>query len=85
MNILGISGSLRAGSYNTALLHAAAAAAPVGMVIECYDRLRDLPPYDQDSDIDPPPEPVADLRRRIRAADGCSSLPPSTTTASPGC
>lgn len=70
MNILGISGSLRAGSYNSALLRAARKVAPADMDIDIYDRLRAIPPYDADLDTETPPEPVVDLRTRVRVADG---------------
>ena len=44
IRILGISGSLRSGSHNTALLRAAALTLPSGAELEVYDGLRDLPP-----------------------------------------
>lgn len=84
MKIVGISGSLRAGSYNTALLRSAVAAAPAGTTIEEYARLRDVPPYDQDTDAGVPPEPVADLRARLRAADGVLIATPEYNYGVPG-
>jgi len=84
VRILGISGSLRAASYNTALLRAAVSLAPEGMTIEVYDRLRDIPPYDQDLDTGSLPEPVADLRRRIVAADGLLIATPEYNYGVPG-
>lgn len=84
MNILGLSGSLRAGSHNTALLRAAASIAPNGMSIELYGGLRELPPYDQDLDTDPAPEPVADLRRRVGEADGLLIATPEYNYGVPG-
>ena len=53
IRILGLSGSLRSGSHNTALLRAAALSLPSGAELEVYDGLRDLPPYDADLDVDP--------------------------------
>lgn len=67
INILGISGSLRAGSYNTALLRAAAELLPAGMKLEITD-LAGLPLFNQDEE-NPFPAAVADLRARIAAAD----------------
>ena len=52
MRILGLSGSLRRGSLNTALLRAAAQSLPSGVELEVYDGLRDLPHYDSDIDVD---------------------------------
>lgn len=71
LKILAISGSLRANSHNTALLHAARKLDPGGLEIEVYDRLREIPPYD--FDLDTPgarPAVVQELRDRITAADG---------------
>ena len=49
MRVLAVSGSLRAGSYNTLLLEEAAAAAPAGVELELFDSslLGELPAYDQ--------------------------------------
>ena len=62
MKILAVSGSLRAGSYNTQLLRAAADAAPAGVEVELWEGIGDLPLYDQDLDGSAPPEPVRRLR-----------------------
>ena len=40
MRILAVSGSLRADSYNSSLLRAASDAAPEGVEVELFDRLR---------------------------------------------
>ena len=63
MRVLGISGSLRRDSYNTALLrHAGELFEAQGAEFEIYEGLRDIPHYDEDSDTDQAPEAV----RRIR-------------------
>ncbi len=69
MNILGISGSLRAASFNTALLHAAQELAPAGMSIVIH-RLHDLPLFDQDVEDQGDPESVVALKQAIDQADG---------------
>ena len=69
MNILGISGSLRQASFNTALLHAAQELAPAGMNITIH-RLHDLPLFDQDVEEQGDPAPVTALKDAIDAADG---------------
>ena len=69
MNILGISGSLRAASFNTALLHAAQELAPPDMRIAIH-RLHDLPLFDQDVEEQGDPAPVRALKDAIAAADG---------------
>jgi chromate reductase len=53
MKILGVSGSLRADSHNTALLRCAARHLPEGVELEVWDGLRGVPPYDEDDDVDP--------------------------------
>jgi len=69
MNILGISGSLRAASFNTALLHAAQELAPAGMAIVVH-HLHDLPLFDQDVEEQGDPVPVKALKDAVEAADG---------------
>ena len=84
LTFLGISGSLRAGSHNSALVAAAAELAPPGITVQRYGRLRDIPPYDADQDGPAPPEPVADLRARIAAADGLLIATPEYNSSMPG-
>lgn len=82
--ILAISGSLRAASHNTALLHAAQKH-NAGLDIEIYDNLREIPPYDLD--LDNPadrPAAVTDLRERIAAADGLLIATPEFNYSIPG-
>lgn len=69
MNVLGISGSLRQASFNTALLHAAQELAPAGMNIVIH-RLHDLPLFDQDVEEQGDPAPVAEFKAAIERADG---------------
>ena len=82
--VLGISGSLRAGSYNSALLRAAVERAGDDLVIDVYDGLRELPPYDADLDTDEPPAEVAALRRAVTGADGLLIATPEYNYSVPG-
>jgi len=66
MKILGISGSLRKNSYNTAALRAAHELLPQGVTLEIGD-LSSIPMYNED--IEPFPPAVQALRERIAAAD----------------
>jgi chromate reductase len=84
MKILGISGSLRAASYNTALLRAAAELAPSGVELEIYDELETLPPYNEDKDVDVPAAEVATLRERIGSADAVLFATPEFNGTIPG-
>jgi chromate reductase len=67
IHVLGISGSLRRNSYNTALLRAAAELMPPEMTLEIFD-LSHLPMFTQDSEK-PFPDPVVDLRTKLAQAD----------------
>lgn len=65
--VLGVSGSLRRGSYNTALLRAADEMLPAGMRLEVFD-LSPLPMFNQDTEV-PLPGPAATFRARLAQAD----------------
>jgi len=82
-SVLGISGSLRVGSYNSALLHAAVDVAPAGMTIDIV-RLNDIPVYNEDVRAQGWPEAVATLRRRISAADAILIATPEYNYSVPG-
>jgi chromate reductase len=69
IKIAAFAGSLRAASYNRALLRAAQALAPQGMTIEVFD-LAGVPLYNADVEGQGEPEGVAALKAAIRAADG---------------
>jgi chromate reductase len=84
VRILGLSGSLRRASHNTALLRAAAMTLPSGVELEVFDGLRDLPHYDEDMDVQPAPEPVARLREALSAADGVLIATPEYNGSIPG-
>jgi chromate reductase, NAD(P)H dehydrogenase (quinone) len=84
MRILGISGSLRGGSQNTMLLRAAAELAPDGVELEIYDGLKDIPPYDEDDDVEPAPAAVAEFRDAIAAADAVVFSTPEYNSSVPG-
>jgi chromate reductase len=85
VRILAVSGSLRAGSYNTALARTAAELAPAGVDIELYEGLASLPPYDADlDDRDEAPPSVDELRNRIRAADALLVVTPEYNGSIPG-
>ncbi len=68
MKVLGISGSLRKASFNTALLREAAALAPDGVTVEIVD-ISGLPLYDGDVEAAGMPPAVDAFKAAIRAAD----------------
>jgi chromate reductase len=85
MRVLGLVGSLRAGSMNRALMDAAREMAPaLGMEIEVFGRLREVPPYDADVDAQGDPEPVAALKAAIRGADALLIASPEYNYSVPG-
>jgi chromate reductase len=69
LRVIGLSGSLRRGSYNTAALRAARKLAPSGMSIEIMS-LAEVPLYNEDVKQVGFPPAVNDLRAAVRAADG---------------
>ncbi|HEU4703675.1 MAG TPA: NADPH-dependent FMN reductase [Conexibacter sp.] len=84
MRVLGLSGSLRRGSHNRALLRAAAAVLPPGAELVEWDRIAELPAYDEDLDAAPAPEPVRALREAIAAADAVLIATPEYNASMPG-
>src|SRR5712671_5385828 len=84
MNVLAISGSLRAASHNTALLRAAAELAPEGTEVVLYTGLDRLPPYNEDHDNDEPPFEVVRLRDAIGSADAVLLATPEFNGTLPG-
>jgi len=84
MRILAISGALRSGSSNTALLRAAAEEAPAGVELVLWDGLREIPPFDQDDDLVPGPTAVEALRDAVREADAVLFATPEYNSSVPG-
>jgi chromate reductase len=83
MKILGLSGSLRKGSFNTALLRAAIELAPPGMTIEEHS-LAAIPMYDDDLRQAGYPAPVQALRQAVAAADALLFVTPEYNYSIPG-
>ena len=83
LSVLGIAGSLRAGSYNRALLRAARELAPAGIEVTPFD-LRPIPMYDGDAEREGDPEPVTALKHAIKAADGLLVVTPEYNYSIPG-
>jgi chromate reductase len=82
--IIGISGSLRRGSYNAALLRAAAQQAPAGTVVDVVS-IREIPLYDGDLESEKGlPDAVTTLKDRIAAADGLLLATPEYNASIPG-
>jgi len=85
MSVLGISGSLRRDSHNTALLQAAGEVAKeLGAEFEVFDGLKAIPPYDEDDDVGRGPDAVARLREAIAGADAILFATPEYNSSIPG-
>ncbi len=84
MRVLGISGSLRRDSYNTKLLRAAEELFPSMAEVELWEGLKEIPPYDEDDDVEPAPAAVAALRGAIAGADAVLFVTPEYNSSIPG-
>jgi chromate reductase len=83
MRVLGISGSLRAGSWNTTLLRAAETLLPLGAALCLYEDLKSVPPFDEDDEPRARPA-VTRLRREIAEADALLIATPEYNGSPPG-
>lgn len=84
MRVLGISGSLREESHNSALLRAAAERLPAGAELVRFERLREIPPYDEDAEVQGVPDSVRELREAIAGADAVLVATPEYNHSIPG-
>jgi chromate reductase, NAD(P)H dehydrogenase (quinone) len=83
MKVLGISGSLRRGSYNSALLRAAQRLMPAEATLEIAS-IRGIPLYDADVEAQGIPAAVNQLKEAIVAADGVLLTTPEYNNGLPG-
>ncbi|KQZ62556.1 NADPH-dependent FMN reductase [Sphingopyxis sp. Root1497] len=82
--LLGISGSLRTGSFNTALLRNAAGLVPEGVSLDIRT-LHGIPLYDADAEAASGlPDAVVDLKEAIASADGVILATPEYNNGIPG-
>ncbi|MDI1240795.1 MAG: NAD(P)H-dependent oxidoreductase [bacterium] len=82
ISILGISGSLRKGSFNSGALRAAVDLCPDEAQIEVFD-IASIPSFNQDEDQDPPAI-IQEFKDRIRAADAILFATPEYNYSIPG-
>ncbi len=83
MHILGISGSLRKQSLNTAALRACGELLPPDVTMSIVD-LALIPVYNEDLRVQGLPEPVQHVREQIRAADALVIATPEYNFSIPG-
>ncbi|HXD53812.1 MAG TPA: NAD(P)H-dependent oxidoreductase [Solirubrobacteraceae bacterium] len=83
MRILGLSGSLRRDSHNTRLLRGAGSLLPEGVELVVFDRLGEIPLFNEDDEQTPPAAVIA-LKEAIAAADGVLVATPEYNHSIPG-
>ena len=81
--VIGISGALRQGSFNAALLRAAKELAPAGLDIDIAS-IRGIPLYDYDIEVQGLPAAVTQLKDAIVAVDGVLLVTPEYNNSIPG-
>jgi chromate reductase len=82
--VCGIAGSLRQGSYNRALLQAAQELAPEGVEVRIFDRMAEIPLFNQEVEAGGDPEPVQALKQAIGEADALLIATPEYNHGVPG-
>jgi chromate reductase, NAD(P)H dehydrogenase (quinone) len=83
IKLLGISGSLRRGSYNALLLRAATQLMPPDSMLEVAS-IRGIPLYDADVEAQGFPPTVVQLKEAVAAADGVLLVTPEYNNSIPG-
>ncbi len=83
MKIVGISGSLRSGSFNTKLLQCAQSNMPPGIDLEIVN-ISNIPLYNGDIDSETKPESVKSLLKTIGECDGILIATPEYNYSIPG-
>ncbi len=76
IKVLALVGSLRAASLNRQLAQVAAEVAPEGAVVEVFDRLGELPFYNEDLDNESVPAVVSELRALAGGSDAVLAVTP---------
>jgi len=84
IKVLVLLGSLRAQSINRQLVELAVETAPDGVELKLFDRLGELPFYNEDIDNENVPEPVVALRRAAAEADAALVVTPEYNGSIPG-
>jgi NAD(P)H-dependent FMN reductase len=84
IKVLVLLGSLRAASINRQLAELAVESAPDGVDVQLFDRLGELPFYNEDIDNEDAPEPVKALRATAAEADAALVVTPEYNGSIPG-
>ncbi|PQV64270.1 NAD(P)H-dependent FMN reductase [Abditibacterium utsteinense] len=84
LQILAISGSLRAQSSNTSILRATQKMMESEVEIALFETIGDLPHFNPDLDTETPPASVAEFRAQLENADGILICTPEYAHGLPG-
>jgi len=84
MNLLAISGSVRSGSYNLALLRAMKERCPEDVSVRVYDQIKEIPIFDPEIIDSDTPDSVRSLISMIRESDGVIISTPEYAHGVPG-
>jgi NAD(P)H-dependent FMN reductase len=84
VNVLVLLGSLRKASVNRQLAEVAVDSAPDGVTLRLFDRLAEVPFYNEDLDGESAPEPVRALRAAAAGADAALVVTPEYNGTIPG-
>ncbi len=84
MKILGISGSLRKRSYNSALLEEIALLVPHGSEFSIWEGLAAIPPYNADDDLETGPAEVEEMKKLFASVDAIIFATPEYNSSVPG-
>ncbi len=82
--ILSLAGNLRRASLHRGLIRAARELAPEGVSVEPYEKLGEIPFFNQDVENEGDPALVRDLKGKIREADAILIATPEYDYAIPG-
>lgn len=82
--IIAISGSTRQNSVNLSLINAIVELTSDKLDINIFQRVSDIPHFNQDLDTSDPPEKVTDFRRQLKEADGILICTPEYAMGVPG-
>jgi chromate reductase len=83
IKILGIYGSLRKGAFSKLAMYAAKDLVPDGAEMSVFEDLGKIPPFNQDDEQNPP-EPVRQLKEKIKEADAILISTPEYNYSVPG-
>ena len=84
MRILGLSGSLRAASSNTAVLQGMITLGLPNLEFELFSQLSELPHFNPDLDVEPEPSPVQNFRSELRRPQAVVISTPEYAHSLPG-